>query len=257
MSRFAKVPEEIFLDEGLDAYSKMAMVTLLLHADSSGKAFPSINTLTRLSGMGKATLVRRLSRLEKMGYLTRQKRKDKAGDYDRTLYVLSRGLSQRETTLSPQEAGVVSGRDNGCLTGSIGVVSEGASNIPIEQTIEHTREQKNQPSQSQVSKPQPRRNAHLETIKAAFAEFRAIYPKWQGKKAAFEAFSGLFPAALGAERLNQRFQNVCGQAVLYADSVRGTELKYIKNPENWLKSIDPDEEAVVEQDSWIRVEGDE
>ena len=94
-------------------------------------------------------------------------------------------------------------------------------------------------------------------MKTAFEEFWAVYPKRQGKKAAFEVFSGLFPALLGPDRLNQRFQNVCGQATLYAESVRGTEPKYIKNPENWLKSIDPDEEAVVEQETWIRAEGDE
>ena len=261
MSRFAKVPEEIFLDDRLDVYSKMVMSTLLLHADSSGKAFPSINTITRLSGMAKGTVAKRLSQLEKLGYLKRRKRRDKAGDYDRTLYILGRGLSTRETTLSPEDTGVVSLVDKGCLPERQGVVYQVGTNIPIEQTIQHTKEQEKPSSQSPVlepkPKPKPRRNVHGETVKAAFKEVWQLYPKKQGKKAAFEVFSGLFPAALGADRLNQRLQNIGGQAALYADSVQGTEPKYIKNPVNWLRSIDPDEAAIIEEETWVRAEGDE
>lgn len=257
MSRFAKVPEEIFLDDRLDVYSKMIMSTLYLHADSSGKAFPSINTITRLSGMAKGTVTRRLSQLEKLGYLTRHKRKDKAGDYDRTLYILGRGLSTRETTLSTRETGVVYPVDKGCLPERQGVVYQVGTNIPIEQTNKHTKEHKNPSSQSPVLEPKPRRNVHGETVKAAFEEFWAVYPKRQGKKAAFEVFSGLFPAALGADRLNQRLQNIGGQAVLYADSVQGTEARYVKNAVNWLKECDPDEAATIEEEVWVRVEGNE
>lgn len=262
MNRFAKVPEEIFLDDQLDVYSKMVMSTLYLHADGSGRAFPSINTITRLSGMAKGTVVKRLSRLEKLGYLTRQKRKEEAGDYDRTIYIL-RGLSTRETTLStkettlsPENTGVVSLVDRGCLPGGQGVVSRVVTNIPIEQIIQHTKEREDPSPQGKVLEPQPKKSSHMEMIKTAFSEFWKLYPKKQGKMAALEVFSGLFPAALGADRLNQRFQNVCGQATLYAESVRDTEPKYIKNPVNWLRECDPDERAVIEREVWVR-EGDE
>ena len=256
VSRFAKVPEEIFLDDQLDVYSKMVMVTLFLHADSSGKAFPSINTITRLSGMAKGTVARRLSQLEKLGYLKRRKRKDKAGDYDRTLYILGRGLSTRETTLSPEDTGVVSLVDKGCLPERQGVVYQVGTNIPIEQTIEHTIEQKNPSSQSPVLDSKPIGEIRAGEIRAAFEEFWQAYPKRQGKKAALAEFEKIFPADLPAEKLNRRLSNLYGQLVQYSDSVQGTEAKYVKFPANWLKSIDPDEEAVIEEETWVREEAE-
>lgn len=257
MSRFAKVPEEVLTDSRLDAYSKMILVALYLHADSEGRAFPSINTITRLSGMAKGTVARRLSQLEKLGYLTRRKRKDKAGDYDRTLYILGGGLSTRETTLSTGDTGVVYQVDKGCLPERQGVVYQVGTNIPIEQTIEHTKEQKNPSSQSQFLKPKPIGEVRAEEIRAAFEEFWQLYPKRQGKRAAFAEFEKIFPADLPAEKLNQRLSNLYGQLMQYSDSVRDTEPRYIKNPVNWLRSIDPDEEATIEEEVWVRVEGDE
>lgn len=254
MSRFAKVPEEIFLDDRLDVYSKMVMSTLLLHADGSGRAFPSINTITRLSGMAKGTVAKRLSQLEKLGYLKRKKRKDKAGDFDRTLYILGRGLSTRETTLSPEDAGVVSLVDKGCLPERQGVVHQVGTNIPIEQTIEQTIEHKNPSSQSLVLEPKPKPIGEIraEEIRAAFEEFWQLYPKRQGKKAALAEFEKIFPADLETDRLNQRLSNLYGQLVQYVDSVQDTEPKFIKHPANWLKSIDPDEEAIIEVETWVR-----
>ena len=257
MSRFAKVPEEIFLDERLDVYSKMVMSTLLLHADSSGRAFPSINTITRLSGMAKGTVAKRLSQLEKLGYLKRKKRKDKAGDFDRTLYILGRGLSTRETTLSPEDTGVVYPVDKGCLPETPGVVYQVGTNIPIEQTNKHTKEQEKPSSQSPVLEPKPKPNRaaiRAGEIRAAFEEFWQAYPKRQGKRAALAEFEKIFPADLPAEKLNQRLSNLYGQLMQYSDSVQGTEAKYVKFPANWLKSIDPDETAVIEEDVWVRVE---
>lgn len=254
MSRFAKVPEEILLDDQLDVYSKMVMVTLFLHADSSGKAFPSINTITRLSGMAKGTVARRLSQLEERGYLKRHKRKDKAGDYDRTLYILGRGLSTRETTLSTEDTGVVYPVDKGCLPERQGVVYQVGTNIPIEQTIEHTKEQENPPSQSSLLESKPIGEIRAEEIRAAFEEFWSLYPKRQGRRAALAEFEKIFPADLETDRLNQRLSNLYGQLVRYVDETQDTEAKYVKFPANWLKSIDPDEEAVIEEDIWVRVE---
>lgn len=256
VSRFAKVPEEIFLDDQLDVYSKMVMVTLFLHADSSGKAFPSINTITRLSGMAKGTVARRLSQLEKLGYLKRRKRKDKAGDYDRTLYILGRGLSTRETTLSTKDTGVVYPVDKGCLPETPGVVYQVGTNIPIEQTNKHTKEQEKPSSQSTVLDSKPIGEIRAEEVQSAFSEFWNLYPKKQGKRAAIAEFEKIFPADLPAEKLNQRLSNLYGQLMQYVDSVQGTEAKYVKFPVNWLKSIDPDEEAIIEVETWVREEAE-
>jgi len=238
----------------------MVMATLFLHADSSGKAFPSINTITRLSGMAKGTVARRLFQLEKLGYLKRRKRKDKAGDYDRTLYILGRGLSTRETTLSTEDTGVVYPVDKGCLPETPGVVYQVGTNIPKNKPIKHTKEQKNPSPQKVVLEPKPKPNRaaiRAEEIRAAFSEFWNLYPKRLGKRAALAEFEKIFPADLETDRLNQRLSNLYGQLVQYVDSVQGTEAKYVKFPANWLRSIDPDEEAIIEEEVWVRVEGDE
>lgn len=51
-----------------------------------------------------------------------------------------------------------------------------------------------------------------------------------------------------------RCANICGQAGIYSGEVQDTEKRYIKFPVNWLKSIDPDEEALIEKEVWTRVE---
>ena len=213
--------------------------------------------------MAKGTVARRLFQLEKLGYLKRRKRKDKAGDYDRTRYILGRGLSTRETTLSTEDTGVVYPVDKGCLPETPGVVYQVGTNIPIEQTNKHTnkhtKEQEKPSSQSPVlgSKPKPIGEIRAEEVQSAFSEFWNLYPKRLGKRAALAEFEKIFPADLETDRLNQRLSNLYGQLVQYVDSVQGTEAKYVKFPANWLRSIDPDEEAIIEEEVWVRVEGDE
>jgi len=118
--------------------------------------------------------------------------------------------------------------------------------------------QKNPSSQSPVlgSKPKPIGSIRAEEIRAAFEEFWQAYPKRQGKKAALAEFEKIFPADLETDRLNQRLSNLYGQLVRYVDSVQDTEAKYVKFPANWLKSIDPDEEAIIEVETWVREEAE-
>jgi len=242
------IPGEIFLDESLNAKERLVLAVLYFHRNQrTGECFPSLSRIARCSSLSLKTVKRTISSLEARGRLERKNRFSSSGDPDSNQYLL-RGWGQADPTPGHTDPTVGSHRPEGWGQGD-----------PLTYDLNREEEQKSLPPQSPVlePKPKPRRNVHGETVKTAFEEFWAVYPKRQGKKAAFEVFSGLFPALLGPDRLNQRFQNVCGQATLYAESVRGTEPKYIKNPENWLKSIDPDEEAVVEQETWIRAEGDE
>ena len=96
--------------------------------------------------------------------------------------------------------------------------------------------------------------AHAETVKEAFEIFWKCYPKRQGKAAALKAFAEHFPEALPGDVLNSRLENLAGQAILYAEEVKDTEPRYIKSPLNWLKAADPDEEALVEVETWVREE---
>lgn len=148
--------------------------------------------------------------------------------------------------------------EGGCLPSRQGVVYQVGTNIPIEQTIKHTKEQKNPSSQSPGLEPKPKPIGEIraEEIRAAFEEFWQAYPKRQGKKAALSEFEKIFPADMETEKLNQRLSNLYGQLVQYSDSVQGTEAKYVKFPANWLKSVDPDEEAIIEIETWVREEAE-
>lgn len=245
---FAMVPAALLQNEDLTANEKIVVTALLLHRNQkSGACYPGIARISRLSSLSVRTVKRVISSLEKKGIIERKRRFTCFGDYDTNEYFL-KGWCQADTTWCQDDPRVVSEwHDGWCPVGT------------QTKNLNKEKEQKKPSAQSLPlePKPKPRRNVHGETIKAAFEEFWQLYPKRQGKKAAFEVFSGLFPAALGADLLNQRLQNIGGQAVLYADSVQGTEPKYIKNPVNWLRSIDPDEEAIIEEEVWVRVEGDE
>lgn len=243
------VPGEMFLDESLNAKERLVLAVLYFHRNQrTGECFPSLSRIARCSSLSLKTVKRTISSLEARGRLERKNRFSSCGDPDSNQYLL-RGWGQADPTPDHTDPTVGSHRPEGWGQGD-----------PLTKNTNKEEEQKTQPSQSPVlePKPKPRRNVHVETIKAAFEEFFwQLYPKKQGKRAAFEVFSGFFPAILGAERLNQRFQNVCGQATLYAESVKSSEQKFIKLPENWLRSIDPDEEATIEEETWVREEGDE
>ncbi len=240
---FAMVPAALLQNEDLTANEKIVVTALLLHRNQkNGACYPGIARISKLASLSRATVLRVLDSLEKKGVIERKRRFTDFGDYDTNAYSMG-GWYHSDTTQYQADTTVVSGRDYGWYQAD-----------PLTENINKGKEQKTPSPQKGVLEPKPRRNVHGETIKAAFEEFWQLYPKRQGKKAAFEAFSGLFPAALGADRLNQRLQNIGGQAALYADSVQGTEPKYIKNPVNWLRSIDPDEEATIEEETWVRVE---
>jgi hypothetical protein len=91
-----------------------------------------------------------------------------------------------------------------------------------------------------------------DTMNRLFEEFWEVYPKKQNRKLARAAFDKIFFPALGREKLNERADNVIEQCRRYAQDVTGTEPRFIKMPENWLLSIDPEE--VVKTEMWIREE---
>ncbi|MPM16322.1 hypothetical protein SDC9_62700 [bioreactor metagenome] len=252
---FAIVPETLLQNDELTANEKIVVTALLLHRNQkNGACYPGIARIGKLASLSRMTVLRVLDSLEKKGVIERKRRFTDFGDYDTNAYSMG-GWYQGDTTpyhddTTPYQGDttVVSGRDYGWYQADT-----------LTKNLNKEKEQKKPSAQSLPlePKPKPRRNVHGERIKAAFEEFWQLYPKRQGKKAAFEAFSGLLPALLGPDRLNQRFQNICGQATLYAESVRGTEQKYIKNPVNWLRECDPDEAAIIEEETWVRAEGDE
>lgn len=246
MSRFAVVPEELFLDETLDAREKMLLCALFFHRNQkTGECYPGIPRLSRCTGLSIRTVNRVLLSLEKKDRIKRKRRYTHFGDYDTNAYLL-RGWCQTDATWCQADATVASDCRDGWR--QVGAQTE---------NLNKEDKQKNPSSQSPVLDSKPIGEIRAEEIRAAFSEFWQEYPKPQGKKAALSEFEKIFPADLPAEKLNQRLSNLYGQLVQYVDSVQDTEAKYVKFPANWLKSIDPDEAATVEEEVWVRVEGDE
>ena len=137
--RFAVVPAAVLEDDTLDTYSKMILVALRLHADREGRAFPSLATLARLSGMGKSTIVRKLSELECSGHLRRSKKRLPSGEWAQTEYELlphpypreeQEVVSQRDKGCPRAGQGVVPERDKGCPAASRGLSHSGTLTVP-------------------------------------------------------------------------------------------------------------------------------
>lgn len=243
---FAMVPESLLQNDGLTASEKIVVTALLLHRNQkSGACYPGIARISRLSSLSIRTVKRVISSLEKKGIIERKRRFTDCGDPDTNSYSMG-GWCHSDTTWCHDVTRVVSECHDGWCHGDT-----------LTENLNREKEQKNPSSQSPVLEPKPKPNRaaiRAEEVQSAFSEFWSLYPKKQGKKAALAEFEKIFPADLPAEKLNQRLSNLYGQLVQYVDSVQDTEAKYVKFPENWLKSIDPDEAATIEEEVWVRVE---
>ena len=246
---FAMVPETLLQNEDLTASEKIVVTALLLHRNQkSGACYPGLARISRLSSLSRMTVFRVLDSLEKKGIIERKRRFTDCGDYDTNAYSMG-GWYHSDTTQYHDDTTVVSP----CYYGWY-------HHDTLTENLNREKEQK-KPSTLKGGlepKPKPNRAAiRAEEVQSAFSEFWNLYPKKQGKKAALAEFEKIFPADLPAEKLNQRLSNLYGQLVQYVDSVQDTEAKYVKFPANWLRAIDPDEAATVEEEVWVRVEGDE
>ena len=244
---FAMVPETLLQNEDLTASEKIVVTALLLHRNQkSGACYPGLARISRLSSLSRMTVFRVLDSLEKKGIIERKRRFTDCGDYDTNAYSMG-GWYHSDTTQYHDDTTVVSP----CYYGWY-------HHDTLTENLNREKEQKNPSSQSPVLEPKPKPIGEIRAgeIRAAFEEFWQVYPKRQGKKAALAEFEKIFPADIPAEKLNQRLSNLYGQLMQYVDSVQGTEAKYVKFPANWLKSIDPDEEAIIEVETWVREEAE-
>lgn len=247
--QFAMVPATLLENQGLTCNEKIVVTALLFHRNQKNSAcYPGIARISRLASLSVRTVKRVISSLEKKGIIERKRRFTCFGDYDTNAYFL-RGWCQADTTWCQDDPRVVSERHDGwCPVGT--------------QTDELNREDKQNPPSSQKQGLDPknqnkRARRHREDVETVFEAFWGLYPKRQGKKAALEEFSRLFPLGMEPDQLNRRLQNIGGQVARYSDSVQDTEPKYIKNPVNWLRECDPDEDVVLEETVWVREEESE
>jgi DNA-binding transcriptional MocR family regulator len=245
---FAMVPSALLENDELTASEKIVVTALLLHRNQkSGACYPGLARISRLSSLSRMTVFRVLDSLEKKGIIERKRRFTDCGDYDTNAYSMG-GWYHSDTTPYHDDTTVVSPCDYGWY-----------HHDTLTENLNKEKEQKNPSSQSPVLEPKPKPNRaaiRAEEVQSAFSEFWNLYPKKQGKRAALAEFEKIFPADLETDRLNQRLSNLYGQLMQYVDSVQDTEAKYVKFPANWLKSIDPDEEAIIEVETWVREEAE-
>ena len=86
---FTMVENSVIEDERLLPSEKLVYVVLSKFASQERSCFPSLSTLSKLSGYSKSTVVRAINRLSSLGYLTKERRKDEVRGNISTFYTLT------------------------------------------------------------------------------------------------------------------------------------------------------------------------
>ena len=86
---FTMVENSVIEDEKLLPSEKLVYVVLSKFASQERSCFPSLSTISKLSGYSKSTVVRAINRLCHLGYLTKERRKDEARGNISTFYTLT------------------------------------------------------------------------------------------------------------------------------------------------------------------------
>lgn len=63
-----RIPNKVYMDDRLTAYDKMVFA-VLVSAEKKGDWMPSNNTIARISGVCKMTVIDSLQKFKKLGYL--------------------------------------------------------------------------------------------------------------------------------------------------------------------------------------------
>jgi helix-turn-helix protein len=212
---WSRVPARAAADVGLSRPALRILVALGRFVDGTGRAFPSLATLSQEAGIGRHKLPKLIGELERRGYLTRQHRRraEDSGDFTSTIYdvVYDRGVLPR--------AG-----NTGCYPGQVTPVTQGGEHGVTQDGYQGvlpragTLTTHNGTAQG---------TAHQDSL-AGFDDFWRIYPRKDDKPKARKAFKAaskkIDTAALiaGAER--------------YAAERAGQDPQFTKYPATWLNA---------------------
>jgi len=86
---FTMVENSVIEDERLLPSEKLVYVVLSKFASQERSCFPSLSTISKLSGYSKSTVVRAINRLSSLGYLTKERRRDEVRGNISTFYTLT------------------------------------------------------------------------------------------------------------------------------------------------------------------------
>ena len=98
---FTMVENSVIEDERLLPSEKLVYVVLSKFASQERSCFPSLSTLSKLSGYSKSTVVRAIKRLSSLGYLTKERRKDEVRGNISTFYTLTLPEEVSPKVISP------------------------------------------------------------------------------------------------------------------------------------------------------------
>ena len=85
-AHFAKVPPRAARDPRLRAADHRVLIAISSHVNGEGRAYPSYACIASETGIARDNVPRSITRLEKFGYLRRQRHKRGPGLWDRSSY---------------------------------------------------------------------------------------------------------------------------------------------------------------------------
>jgi len=222
MSRFARIPECAIRCRDMSASDWRVYTCIALHADASGRAWPSMEAIAEITGVRAQDVSRTIRRLMRLIGLQCERG---GGRGRRNVYVIP--LGDREPENIRNGAGVKTGgniRNDAEVSEPKHPQPCEKTSAPVRRTYKQTKEQTNTYTSA----------GHIESADW-FERFLRAYPdrgdQTSPKKAAQEKFSaalkrGVDPAAIvrGAENYRRAMARY-----------QGEDRRFVKQPANWLK----------------------
>ena len=223
MSRYGRISETAVRCRELSGADWRVLTCISVHADASGRAWPSMETIAEMTGVRRQDVPRVIHRLERF----QQLRCERGGGPNRkNLYVLAfEGEAVTDDVRKSADADVRKDADAGVRNAADVDVRKSASKMSANSRREHTKEQTNIHTSA----------GQDESAGDWFERFLNVYPDrgdhTSPTKPAREKFlaalkGGADPAVIvrGAENYRQVMSRY-----------RGHDRQFVKQPANWLK----------------------
>ena len=187
--------------QGLKPATKIVLYWLADHHNGeTGKCFPSLARLCKVTEMGKTALVGHLDTLEKLGLIERLRKYDNNGAFKSTDYV----LTLKDDTL-------VRNTDNPCSDFAPPLVRNANTNL----------------GSNNLGKETNKSASDDDRVDYFFDQLWNIYPKKKGKKEARTAFKGT--------KKKIDFYDLLPKLMDYVETVKDKDLQYVPHLSTWLR----------------------
>lgn len=214
--KFSRVNTKAAAESRLGAYAFRVLIGLGQFADADGIAWPSLATISRVTGIARTNLPKLIKQLEDTGYLTRERRVDECGDSTSTRYQLAFEVSSTEIT------GVIPTHDTRVIPPDDTVSSHGMTRgvIPLDALTTHKGT-----SQGTAHSEQPTLSL-VEPSDSGFERFYGAFPLKKGRGQAERAYRAALKSATP--------ETLLAGAIAYATERHGQDPKYTAYPATWL-----------------------